>query len=318
MRIEQLTVENRRMQGAERRKWYRRYSPRHLQAMSGLLTRTLARCQAGTTKRAIVLGAGACTELPLEHLVRFCESVVLVDVDEAGMWRGCQELPAPLHQRITLIGADITGGVSEAVASELRSQPWDDLIELAGPAGLAPLDAAAGCLERCAVSNPPVIPPLEGGQGFAIVISSLVLTQLFSLPLLDVLDTLAFHAPGMAALREAHPRYRQAARNFKRRVALAHITLLDRLLAPSGVGLFTSDVTGYLLSPLSGPHTPSAAGKSDSLPVLPADVLAIPEDLEQRFRVQGSPEHWQWLVSVPDATHPGRSYDVCGVVFGRL
>jgi hypothetical protein len=115
-------------------------------------------------------------------------------------------------------------------------------------------------------------------------------------------------------MREAHPRYHTAALAFRRRVALAHLALLDLLLAPQGVGYFASDVTGYLLPPKSGPH---AQAERESLPVLPPDVLAIPADFATRFTVHGAVRRWQWLVSSPDATHPGRSYDVCGLVFGK-
>ena len=130
-----------------------------------------------------------------------------------------------------------------------------------------------------------------------------------------------YHAASIADLWEAHPRYQAAAENFRHRVALAHLALLGQLLAPQGVGLFTSDITGYLLLPQSGLYAspgPKVALQQEALPVLPPAVLSIPGDFEQRFRLYGSPQYWQWLVSTADATHPGRSYDVCGLVFGRL
>ena len=184
MRIEQLTRENVRMQGAERRSWYQRHSATHLHATARLVTTALAAYQVGTPKQAIVLGAGACTELPLERLARACDSVVLVDVDLPGMLRARYELPVSLRDRVRVVSADITGGVSATLASELRNQPWNDLAMLAGPGSPAPLDAAAGCLERSTVPSPPFLPELVVADGYDIVISSLVVTQLFSLPLL--------------------------------------------------------------------------------------------------------------------------------------
>src|SRR5579884_1033764 len=191
---------------------------------------------------AVVLGAGACTELPLERLARACERVTLVDLDARGMGAAREELPAGLRGRVQLLEADVTGGVSAALARELRAQPWEDLRLLGGPRGYAPLDAAAACLERCPVPDPPELPGLTPG-GYGLVVSGLVLTQLFSLPLLDVRDALSVHAPAVADLRDAYPRSREAAMAFRRRVALSHLHLLGTLLAPQGAGLLLTDVT---------------------------------------------------------------------------
>ena len=150
-----------------------------------------------------------------------------------------------------------------------------------------------------------------------MVISSLVLTQLFSLPLLDVYDMLAYHAADVADLREAQPRYLAAAASFRRRVALAHLSLIERLLAPSGVGLFISDVTGYLLTRRATSSGSRPLVEREALPVLPAEVLALPDDFAKRFTLLEAPRYWQWLVALADASHPGRSYDVCGLLFRR-
>ena len=64
MRIARLAEENPRTQGPERRAWYRRHSPAHLRAVAALVEDALARRSAGGPSRAVVLGAGACTEAP--------------------------------------------------------------------------------------------------------------------------------------------------------------------------------------------------------------------------------------------------------------
>lgn len=310
MRISRLTQENTRTQGPQRRWWYRRHSPAHLRSIESLVAAVLAARALTASCTAVVLGAGACTEVPLATLARACSSVLLVDVDVAGMTRARDELPRDLRSRVDLFQADLTGGVSAALAKELAAQPWADLTALSGPSGLAPLDAAAACLERCPIPNPPALPQLAP-HGYGLVISSLTLTQLFSLPLLDVLDTLNVYAPAVAALRDTHPRYHAAATSFRRRIVHAHLALLGALLAPDGSGLLVTDVTGYLLPPASGQHAGAAA---ESLPVLPPDVLDIPRDLAERFAVVEAPRTWRWLVSAPDAAAPGRAYDVTGVV----
>ena len=115
------------------------------------------------------------------------------------------------------------------------------------------VEAAADCLERCPVPNPPTPASLQPG-GYDLVVSDFVLTQLYSLPLLDVVDTLTAYAPAIADLRETLPRYQDAANSFRRRVALAHLALLRDLLAPDGVALLLSDRAGELLPPKTGPH----------------------------------------------------------------
>ena len=307
MRIARLAKENPRTQGPERRAWYRRHSPTHLRAVAALVEAALAARTPGGPSRAVVLGAGACTEAPLERLARAFEQTLLVDVDVPGMARARDELPAALRSRVDLLQADITGGVSDALAGDLHSQPWRDLVQL-GPS--APLDAAAACLERCPVPDPPALPTLIS-RGYGLVFSDLVLTQLYSLPLLDVVDILSLYAPDTVDLRETHTRYREAARGFRRRIALAHLALLASLLAPEGAAILATDRTGYLLPPKSGPH---ARDPRETLVVLPSDVLAIPGDLAARFELVGKPQAWEWLVSAPDAANFGRMYEAVGAV----
>ncbi len=295
MRIARLANENPRTQGPERRAWYRRHSPEHLRMVTGLVEQAFAARAGGAEPRAVVLGAGACTELPLEWLARRCGSVLMVDLDVPGMLRARDGLPNTLRARVNVVATDLTGGVSAALAAELRAQPWADLARLGDN---APLDAAASCLARCPVPDPPPIPELQPA-GYDLVISSLPLTQLFSLPLLDVLDVLSVHAPAAVDRRETHARYRAAAEGFRRRVAGA-------------AGVLVSDVTGHLLPPVAGAH---AAAPVDSLPVLPPEVLDLGTDVAARFTPLGAPRTWQWLVSRAEGQQPGRAYDVTGVVF---
>lgn len=312
MRIERLSQENPRTQGPERRAWYRAHSAEHLRSIAGLVEAAL-QTQRGKGVRALVLGAGACTELPLERLGRGCESVLLVDVDVQGMLRARDALPQSLRSRVNVVAADITGGVSQALAAELRLQPWGDLVSLGGPSGRAPLDAAATCLDHCPVPDPPEFVELALG-GYDLVISSFVLTQLFSLPLLDVIDVLGLYAPESVDLRDGYPRYREAAQRFRRRVAQAHLSLIGALLAPEGAGLLLSDVRGYLLPALKGVHG-GAGAAPEALDVLPPDVLALPDDVAARFVVDGRVQGWRWLVSAPATDQPGRAYDASGILF---
>jgi hypothetical protein len=311
MRIARLPQENPRSQGPARRHWYQRHSPEHLRHIEASVEHALAARGSEAPGAAVILGAGACTEVPLRRLASICDSIVLVDVDVAGMVRARDEIPASLRSRVNLVQADLTGGVSAALAADLRAQPWADLVALGGSSSNAPLDAAAACLDHCPIPDPPSISELAP-VAYGLVMSSLVLTQLFSLPLLDVLDTLTVSAPAAADLREIHPRYRDATLRFRRRIALAHLHLIGALLAPGGSGLLITDVTGHLLPPRSSQH---AGPDAESLPVLPPEALSLPDDLTQRFELLDPMRTWRWLVNEPDAATPGRAYDVASLVF---
>lgn len=308
MRIERLAQDNTRTQGAARRTWYRRHAPEHLAAVAQLVDRALEARGPGATAPVIVLGAGACTELPLERLARASERVVLVDLDASGMERARDELPATLRGRVRLVVSDISGGISDALTARLRGEPWADLAQLSTRAVTT---AAAVALERVPVPDPPPLVGLSESR-CGLVISSFVLTQLFSLPLLDVRDQLALVSS--AAALDADPRFHSAAHAFRRRVAVAHAHLLAALLAPGGVGLFMSDTIGHLLPPSAGPH---AGGPRESLPVLPPEVLAIPQDFTPQLRLIGAPRRWEWLVTSPTPDEYGRAYDAVGALFAR-
>jgi hypothetical protein len=312
VRIERLSEDNQRTQGAERRNWYRKYSAKHLRQIEQALLAALDARGAATPDSAVVLGAGACTELPLDQLARACSPITLMDLDRAGMLRARDELPEKLRSRVRLVTADLTGGVSGALQDELRGQPWPDLRALGGGRGASILSAVAGCLERVPVAQPP--DPWSLGlkpQSFGLVVSSLTLTQLYSLPLLDALDTLLVYAPDLADERAAHPAYLAAERSFQRRIVMGHLALIEQLLAPEGVALLISDHMGYLLAPQRGPH---AAEGRETLEVLPPDALRLPDDLEARFTLVGPLRQWMWMVAMPEGETPGRAYDVVAAI----
>ena len=308
MRIARLPQDNPRTQGAIRREWYRRHSKQHLRSVEAL-TRAAAARSLSDSGGAVVLGAGACTELPLAWLAAHADGVTLVDVDIRGMVSGRDELPAALRPRVNLVQADLTGGVSEALQRELTAQPWAELVRLGGASAGVLLDSAALCLERCPISDPPRIPELAP-LGYDLVISDLALTQLFSLPLLDVVDTLMLYSAEAADLRDTHTRYAAAAATFRRRVALAHLSLIELLTRPGGCALLITDTRGHLLPPASGPH----ALDGETMEVLPTATLDVAAEMSARFeRVEASPT-WTWTVSEPGPATPGRAYDVMGVI----
>ncbi len=66
MRIDTLTYHNVETQGARRRAWLREHSPQHLQQCAALIHSALEKRLPGVSHGTLVLGAGACTEIPLK------------------------------------------------------------------------------------------------------------------------------------------------------------------------------------------------------------------------------------------------------------
>lgn len=307
MRIDHLTNDNTRSQGPERRAWYARQNPAHLRGVAEAIDRALAayarRAGNRAQPRAVVLGAGACTEVPLERLARACEQVTLIDLDFPALRHAREELPRALRARVDLLRADLSGGISPALDVLRQAQR---LHEYAHRSDDLLLDAAASCVENCPVPDLPMPPKLDGRR-FGLVVSSLVLTQLFGLPQLDTMDQIASLSRVAASEASAHPRYAAALHDFQRRVAVAHLNLLAALLAPEGAAALITDVTGYLMPPTSD-RSPLAARQA--FPMLPIDVFDLPGELDRRFVCVGASKRWDWRATEATAYAPGRTYAV--------
>ncbi|HJT55785.1 MAG TPA: hypothetical protein VJ761_04765 [Ktedonobacteraceae bacterium] len=297
MRIDTLTYNNVHTQGAQRRAWLRQYSPRHLEQSAALMHHALQLRPASTSRSTLVLGAGACTEIPLADLARGSDEVVLTDLDLASMQQGREELPFPiLRKRVRLLQCDISGDVSINLKRLIEQQPWEKLIS---QGARAVFDAAAHCLEQCPVPDPPAIAGLGTGE-FGGVISSLLLTQLFSYPLLDMLDHIQRIAPTMLGEQERHHRYQNAAQAFRIRVIGAHLHLLRELLDTGGNAVLLTDIRGFAFE-----HD---IEQRRSIPLVPR---ALPELVREKFTLLEE-EHWEWLSDLPGAGRLGRGYEVVG------
>jgi len=304
VRIDTLTHNNIQTQGARRRAWLREHSPQHLQHCAALMLAALAQRQPGASPATLVLGAGACTEIPLEDLARHSDEVVLADLDLASMQQSWAELPSPaLRRRTRLLQCDITGGVSVSLHRLLARQSWDDLISQGAS---AVFDAAASCLEQCPILDPPRLDTLGDGQ-YGLVISSLVLSQLFSYPLLDVLDHVQLLAPAYLGELERHHRYRQAAQDFRVRIIQSHLHLLRELVDMGGLVVLLSDVRGFAFNVLGTDHD---AEHRRAIPLIPR---AFPELVGDTFTVLQE-EHWEWITDLPEKDKFGRGYEVIGYI----
>lgn len=302
MRIETLPYHNVETQGARRREWLREHSPQHLQHCAALIHSALEKRPASVSRGIVVLGAGACTEIPLEELARHSDEVALADLDLPSMKRAWEELPAStLRRRVRLVECDLTGGVSANLHRLLARQPWDALVS---QGARAIFDAAATCLQECPIPDPPQLETLDAGV-FGLVISSLTLSQLFSYPLLDILDRVQQVAPAYLNEQEHHHRYQQAAQDFRIRIIQAHLHLMRELLDTGGLAVLLSDIRGFVF------HTMNPNHDAEHLRSIPLVPRVFPELVRETFTVLQE-EHWEWITDLPEKEKFGRGYEVVG------
>ncbi|HZS77129.1 MAG TPA: hypothetical protein VFA41_11000 [Ktedonobacteraceae bacterium] len=306
MRIDTLSYNNAQTQGARRRAWLREHSPAHLQQSAALMSHALSLRPASTSHSTAILGAGACTEIPLPELARASDEVLLADIDLVSMQLARSELVAGLQKRIRLLECDLSGGVSNELNRLLQKQPWE---QLARQGARAFFDAAALCLEQCPIPDPPQIAGL-GSREFGLVISSLVLSQLFSYPLLDILDLVQRVAPSLPGEQERHRRYQEAAQSFRVRIIQAHLHLLRQLLDVGGLVVLLTDVRGFAFEVYGTDHDEA---HRRYLPVLPRN---FPELVHENFTVVEE-AHWEWITDLPEKSRFGRGYEVAGYCLAK-
>ncbi|MDQ6660123.1 MAG: hypothetical protein M3Z24_04065 [Chloroflexota bacterium] len=304
MRIDSLSYSNAKTQGATRRAWLQQHSPQHLEQCNALLADSLNYRQAGTSPSILILGAGACTEVPLALLARVSDEVILIDLDRLAMQQAQREITSPtLQKRIQPIQADVSGGISANLKRLLDKQPWDRLVKQGAS---AVFDAMATCLERCSIPDPPAMPGIAQGA-YGLVISSLLLSQLFSYPLLDILDTIQRIAPQYVGEQERHRRYQDAAQSFRIQTIQAHLHLLRALMDSGGVVALLSDIRGFVFEVYGTEH--DAAHRR----VLPLVPRTLPEMVRQEFTVLAE-NQWEWITDLPTNEKLGRGYEVSGYI----
>jgi len=304
VRIDTLTYNNIHTQGAQRRVWLRQHSPQHLQQCTALMLQGLQLRQRSASSSTLVLGAGACTEIPLAELARNSGEVILADYDLASMQQGRDELAYPgLRKRVSVLSCDLSGEVSAHLYRLIEKQRWN---ELAQQSAKSVFDAAAGCLEQCDIPDAPEIEGLYSEE-FGVVISSLVLSQLFSYPLLDMLDKIQRVAPAYLGEQERHRRYQDAAQDFRIRVIQGHVHLLRELLDAGGIAVLLSDVRGFVF------EDSGTGGNSHQRRGLPIVPRSFPELVRESFHVIEE-QNWEWITDLPAEGKLGRGYEIVGYI----
>ena len=304
MHIETLTSSNIQTQGAARREWFRQHAPQHLQHSAEIIMHGLSQRAPSTSRSTLVLGAGASTEVPLVDLARSSEEVVLADMDLRAMQRGRDEMDSPaLRKRVRFVQSDLTGGVSQSLKS-LRSK--HDWVAIAAQGNVAIFNAAALCLEQCPVPDPPQIYTLRLGD-FGLVVSSLVLSQLFSYPIIDMLNTIKDIDPDLLLEQERHRRYQEASQTFRIRIINAHLHFIQELLDSGGIAVLLSDIRGFAFNVHGTDHD---ATHRRYIPLVPR---VFPELVQSTFHITEEIK-WNWITDLPAEGQFGRGYEVAGYV----
>jgi hypothetical protein len=304
VRINTLPSNNAQTQGPGPRTLIRQRSPQHLEHTTGLILQALRLRPPSVSRSTLVLGAGACTEVPLATLARSSDEVVLADLDGSSLQRARAELSSPALRRVVhLVTDDLSGGISTSLDRLLVPQPWATLCK---QGARALFDAAASCLGACPVPDPPQCAELAPGN-FGLVISSLVLSQLFSYPLLDIFDRIQRVAPEAIHEQERHPGYQEAIQAFRIRVITAHLHLLRSLLDSDGLAVLFCDLQGFVFDASS---SPVVASHRRTLPLVPYTFFAL---VEQNFTIVEQ-RAWEWLTDMPAEGRYGRGYNVTGYV----
>lgn len=208
-----------------------KYGRRHLSLSRATLTETaeiaLDAAEEGTPSRALILGAGNCTDIPLDFIAPNFDEIVLVDADIAATERAVRHLPPYLLGKISLVGADVTGiipSLSASIEQAVGSCPTFDQF-------------VPTVVQSLSTINPDTSPKPNLGDGFNFVCSQLLMSQLCLAPLTHMaVRQIPQHygkTPSIADIESEDELYR-ATDLLEVATQLSHISYLRRLVATNG------------------------------------------------------------------------------------
>ncbi len=224
------------------------------------------------TRRALILGAGACIDIPLRDIVETFEQTTVVELDTDATESASARLPRRLRSKMQIVRADISGFV----------QPMGTLIDQAGrePTWLQFTEV----LDRGIRSIDPVQAAPDLGRDYDFVCSHLVMSQMASMPL-NYADSRAFaqYDKGIAADDEinlsasipASPD--ESLHRFTEQAQLAHLDVLKRSVAVSGIVHF-ADTLFHI----------------EGSKQIPLTTAAVEPGIEARFDRIGTERAWLW------------------------
>lgn len=185
--------------------------------------RALSRTPHGKRKKALILGAGNCSDIPLPELTDRFDEVTLVEIDNESTERAVKDLSPAQQKKIKIVAADVTGIVgefAEGINQTLTSPLPDFLVR------------AAEVIREIDVTEKN--PDLE--DDYTFVSSHLVMSQLAGLPN-NYLRTTIMKRYGIRLSSEPGRDDEQLLNNlniFNHLLQIEHINLLAKLVSSNG------------------------------------------------------------------------------------
>ncbi len=189
---------------------------------------SLDRAEGDQPRQALVLGAGNCIDIPVEHLASIFDQVTLVDVDPLAMQRGTAQLPKTAQDKVTLLRADVTG-VMAGLTDSLQQ-----LAHTHYPNYGRFVESAA---QHLATVDPTDAQP-DLGESYDFVCSQTTLTQLGMIPsqafLYGALAEGSYGVVQAASDAQTQP-IQEAFDALSAKLQTTHLDYLKKLVSTSGV-----------------------------------------------------------------------------------
>ncbi len=245
--------------------------------------------------RAIVLGAGACEEIPLAELVARFGLVTLNDVELAPLERAVARLDTQGREKIDLQVADLTG----------TAQP---LLEKIGNALQTAADPGSASERMAEIVASQAAGGLLLAGKYDLVVASCVLSQLHVGLAHQAADLFAIRFPGKLEQLRGAECWTTALYRLARRIEARFIDDLIGLVADGGLIYLSESVQMcYVERTPSGPWQTKGTYR-----MLRSTDLS--DYVDGRFSI-AQRGRWEWVVSPPaEAGQTGRLYDVQALV----
>lgn len=144
---------------------------RSMQAIRSTAQAALRRSRPGEQRRALILGAGNCLDIPLEEIVDTFDHTTLVDVHVTSTEKALADLPSRLLGKVSLVGADVSGIMAGFITDMQRLGEEQATYDGFTAAAAAKVD-----------SFDPKNKQPDVGRDYTFVCSQLLLTQLTPVP----------------------------------------------------------------------------------------------------------------------------------------
>jgi hypothetical protein len=258
---------------------------RSRQAIARTALTALEMAPAGEPKRALLLGGGNCTDIPLAAIVDTFDHTTLVDSDTESIAASASRLPRPLLGKISLVGADVTG-----VMAELTGE-----MERLAAAHTTHAEFAETAAEFICQLDPTMSQP-DLGHNYSFVCSQLLLSQLLALPIAFLSTRILEQKYGQQLTNDAVPEEVSlfaALQDLDRGIQLGHLSWLRRLASPRGTVHFADTYT-------KATHLTGGPRAGTLLQPYIVDETINPV-IDQHFTTLRLSEEWLWQVAAHEA-----------------